>query len=339
MTSNVYTLEYIWIGGLNELRSKTRIYHGIINNINDIPEWNYDGSSTAQVVINNLDTEIIIRPVKYIIDPLRLTNNSFLVLCETFQSSDKPIFNNFRYNANKIFNTDKSLSLEPWFGLEQEYFMVDIINNLWSHDYDLHKGQLYCGIGNKQPLERTIVEEHLQACLYSGLQISGINAEVARYQWEFQIGPSIGIDAADQLWLARYILERIAEKYGIFINYKPKILKEINGSGCHTNFSTILTRSDNDSGLDYIYKYIDKLAQKQSEHIAVYGDGNKERLTGLHETASIEHFTYGIGTRNTSVRIPNQVVKDKKGYFEDRRPAANMDPYLVTSIIFQTCCL
>lgn len=331
-------LEYIWIDGNGKLRSKTKVNVGPIHDLNSIPIWNYDGSSTAQALNDGSDTEITLVPVKYILDPFRRSANStnttnYLVLCSTYKTDGTPALNNNRDQAVKIF--DCKLDLEPWFGLEQEYFMIDVIGNQWPAITTQTKW--YCGIGQKQPLERIIVEEHLEHCVYSGLNISGTNAEVAPYQWEYQIGPCVGIDSADQHILSRYILERIAEKFGITIDYRPKIVKEINGSGCHTNFSTSETRTSN--GLETIYKYIDKLAQEHSTHIAVYGEGNDARLTGHHETASIDKFSYGVGTRNTSIRIPNQVVKDGCGYFEDRRPAANIDPYLVTSIIFKTCCL
>ena len=339
----VCLLEYIWIGGLGELRSKTKVINDNIDDLQSIPVWNFDGSSTAQALNNGTDTEITLIPVKAIPDPFRrnLNNTNWLVLCSTYKTDGTPAINNNRDIAKQIF--DCKLDLEPWFGLEQEYFMINTIRDLWPDITT--QTQWYCGIGNKQPLERMIVEEHLEHCLYARLKISGVNAEVAPYQWEYQVGPCVGIDSGDQHMLSRYILERVAEKYGITISYKPKIVQEINGSGCHTNFSTTETRTLNanantiTSGLKTIYNYIDKLAKVHSSHIEVYGEGNDARLTGHHETASIDNFSYGVGTRNTSIRIPNQVVKDGYGYLEDRRPAANIDPYLATSIIAKTCCL
>ncbi len=330
-------LEYIWIGGSGELRSKTKVLEiETINGLEYVPVWNYDGSSTGQALNDGSDTEITLKPIKIVPDPFRrrLCSYNYLVLCSTYKTNGTPALNNNRDDAEKIFN--RNLSLKPWYGLEQEYFMIDKLKHEWP--YIRTQTDWYCGIGKKQPLERIIAEEHLEHCLYAGLNISGLNAEVAPYQWEYQIGPCEGIDAGDQHILSRFILEKIAEKYGIEISYKPKLSEEINGSGCHTNFSTEETRNV-DSGLNSIYKYIDKLALNHSSHIAVYGEGNEARLTGHHETASINKFSFGVGTRNTSIRIPNQVFKDKCGYFEDRRPAANIDPYLVTSKIFHTCCL
>jgi glutamine synthetase len=318
--------EYIWIGGKGEIRSKTRVIEN--SGFNKFPEWNYDASSTGQSESHG-NTEGILKPIAYYKNPLRKINNydNYLVLCETYDIEDNPLKTNNRYEALKVFNSKPEE--EPWYGLEQEYFIGNIFNieNVFHH---------YCGVG-RDKIEREIAEKHMVICLEAGLTISGINAEVATEQWEFQIGPCRGIEAADQLIIARYLLERIVEQYGVKICYDPKPSKEANGSGCHTNFSTKTMRQEN--GIEEIYKAIEKLEKKHDEHIKVYGEGNELRLTGEHETASYKTFSWGKGTRNTSIRIPSQVVKDKCGYFEDRRPASNMDPYLVTSIIFKTCCL
>jgi len=323
--------EYIWIGGNGELRSKTRVLHDINYGNHEIPDWNFDGSSTEQAPSDG-NTEVIIKPCAVYKDPFRVIDNyrSFLILCETYDNADQPLPTNHRNSANKIFKKIGD-DVECWFGLEQEYF-IKFNNKLFS---TVNNGTHYCGFTNK--LEKTIVEQHLQACILTGLQISGINAEVATGQWEFQIGPSQGIDAADELVIARYLLERIAEKYDATIDYSPKPYQYANGSGCHINFSTEKMR--NEGGLKEILYCMKKLEEKHDEHIAVYGKDNHLRLTGLHETSSMNNFTWGVGTRNTSVRIPNLTKKNDCGYFEDRRPAANIDPYLATSIIAETCCL
>jgi glutamine synthetase len=308
--------EYIWIGGNGELRSKTRVLPSITH-IVDIPNWNYDGSSTNQASTENSEVDLI--PVRLYKNPLM---QGWLVLCETYVNN-QPHPTNHRHAAELMFTPSE----ESWFGLEQEYFMV---NPEW-----VERPSTYCGIGHKYPVERRIAEEHLQACLYAGLTVSGLNAEVAQCQWEFQIGPCVGIDASDQLYIARFLLERIAESYGVTISYHPKPREDVNGSGCHTNFSTRTMREPD--GLTTIYKCMEKLEQKHKEHMLVYGKDNEERLTGFHETASYENFSYGVGTRNTSIRIGNQTVREAKGYFEDRRPAANMDPYLVTAKLYDTC--
>jgi len=323
--------EYIWIGGNGEIRSKTKVIPGFfsINNVDCFPEWNYDGSSTNQANSNG-NTEVILKPRDYYKDPLTQFKNisSYIVLCDTYINGDKPHPTNFRYNAAKVFELGNEE--EPWFGLEQEYFMSGI-----SSSKSLKEGEHYCG-NIENYIERQIAKRHLEVCLEAGLTISGINSEVSRFQWEFQIGPVLGIQAADQLIVARYLLEKVAEQYNVSIIYHPKPNPNINGSGCHINFSTFATRNDN--GIDTINSYINLLEKKHSEHIEEYGDFNYLRLTGKHETSSYNDFSWGVGTRNTSVRIPNQVANEKCGYFEDRRPASNIDPYRATSIIFKTCC-
>lgn len=326
-------LEYIWIGGHNEIRSKTRVINNFLfPNVEHIPEWNYDGSSTWQAD-SNYDTEIILKPCAVFKDPFRNLNDiaCYLVLCETYNSKGEPLPSNNRNKAAILFNNH--CEEEPWFGLEQEYFIF--FKNKTTNDTSIENGYNYCGIANNS-LERNIVEEHLKMCLSIDLKISGINAEVSKGQWEFQIGPCEGIQAGDHIIIARYILERITEKYNAIISYYPKPFPEMNGSGCHINFSTDKTRNIN--GIEYINKYIEKLKKNHNNVIEVYGEDNKYRLTGLHETSSINNFSFGIGTRNTSIRIPNQTNNNKCGYFEDRRPASNIDPYLATSTLFYVCC-
>ena len=332
--------EYIWIGGKGEIRSKTRVFKNsnipLSSDVPDwfsidhVPIWNYDGSSTWQAD-SNKNTEVILKPCNIFKDPLRTIQNAncFLVLCDTYNEKDEPLETNTRIIAKKIF--DEKPDEEPWFGLEQEYFIIGLKDSPNS----LKEGYHYCG--NSTKYEKIIVEEHLNACIRAGLTISGINAEVVEKQWEYQIGPCCGIKSGDQMIIARYLLNKIAEKYEATIEYEPKPYVDVNGSGCHINFSTVKMRLS--GGLEEIKNCMSKLERTHEDHLKVYGENNQKRLTGIHETSSYDKFSWGIGTRNTSVRIPNQTEKEGCGYFEDRRPASNVDPYLSTSIIFKTCCL
>jgi len=324
-----FIVEYIWIGGKGELRSKTRVLEMTCEpTVDSLPIWNYDGSSTEQVVQGSLNTEVVIKPRVVVINPL--SSGTFLALCDTYNiDCVTPIATNTRFAAAEIFQN--KTENEPWFGLEQEYFM-------WKEEWPslTDQGRYYCGTSLSN-VERKIADEHLAACLAAGIKISGINAEVAPYQWEFQVGPCVGIESGDHMYLARFLLERIAEKYDVRISYDPKPSQHLNGSGCHTNFSTKTIREP--GGLEEIYKCMERLAKTHPQHLECYGKGNRARLTGLHETGSYDRFSFGVGTRNTSIRIPNQTFADKCGYFEDRRPAANMDPYVVTSAIYKTCCI
>jgi len=343
--------EYIWIGGDGELRSKARTLDSKYNNNGDdniklhdfLPEWNYDGSSTKQA--SGRDSEVLIKPQAIYKCPFRRGNN-ILVMCDIYDPNGKPLNDNNRFWAKDIFN--KKLEEIPWFGIEQEFFMF---NNTTEKPIGFPvngnpnpQGQYYCSVGSQNAFCRELIDMHYEYCLYAGLTISGINAEVAPGQWEYQIGPVEGISAGDQLYIARYILQRVSEKFNISINIEPKpILGDWNGSGCHTNYSTELMRHgnllENKSGLDYINEAIEKLSLKHDEHMAVYGSGNELRMTGKHETAQFDKFSSGIANRGASIRIPNTTIDNNCGYLEDRRPSSNMDPYLVTAMLFKTTVL
>jgi len=337
----VFLAEYIWIGGNNELRSKCRVMNecdSVYDKDSVYPDWNYDGSSSGQAIRS--DSEVIIKPRAVFNCPFRRGNNR-MVLCDTYLPNGEPHITNHRAGAVEIF--DRKTEEEPWFGLEQEYFLVDLkTGKPLGCEYSIpEQGPFYCGVGGGNALGRDVVEDHLEKCLYAGLRISGINAEVAPGQWEFQIGPSLGIEAGDHLWVARYILNRVCEKYGVRLDLTPKLIKEINGSGCHANFSTKCMREGTaeKTGLELIDDAIMKLSKKHLEHMMIYGEGNRERMTGHHETASYDEFSFGRANRGKSVRIGNDTIKNNRGYFEDRRPSSNCDPYLVTAKIFETCCL
>ena len=331
--------EYVWIDGQGNLRSKSRVFDEC--DIDSLPKWNFDGSSTGQA--ESHDSEIILKPCKVFRDPLKDNlprgYKAYLVLCECEDKNGAAVSSNARRNANIIF--DKFQEHHPWFGLEQEYVLYKnetgrIVG--WPDKNNPEpQGKYYCAIGADRCFLRDMVEEHYIKCLIAGIKICGINAEVLPGQWEFQIGPCEGIGAADDLWMARYILQRIGEKYNIRVSFDSKpVSGNWNGSGCHTNYSTQKTRSTL-NGFTEIMSIIDKLKLKHKEHLLVYGD-NTERLSGTHETSKLETFTFGIGDRTASVRIPSSVKNDGCGYIEDRRPAGNCDPYLVTSIIVETTC-
>jgi len=334
-------VEYVWIGGNNNPRGKTKVMDKAVNSVSDLSEWNYDGSSTNQAA--GEDSEVIIKPCALFNDPFRRGNHK-IVLCDTYRPDGTPVENNHRQWAKKLF--DQGLNEEPWYGLEQEYFLMDHNTNnplgFPQNGFPNEQGQYYCSAGAQNAFGRQVAEEHLEACVYAGIKISGVNAEVAPGQWEFQIGPCIGIEEGDHLWMARYLLNRVAEKHNVVVDLEPKPVKgDWNGSGCHANYSTKNMRdgTDSKSGLEYIDEAIEKLSHKHMEHMEVYGSGNEERMTGAHETASYDKFTHGVANRGASIRRGNQTVKDGKGYFEDRRPSSNCDPYLVTGKIFETTIL
>ena len=340
---NVVILEYIWLDSKNNFRSKTKITTcQEPTNPDNLPIWNYDGSSTGQA--SGTDSEVFLKPVAVFKDPFRMNNDyknqAYLVWCDMMDKNKNYLKNSKRIFAQKIF--EKFECEEPWFGLEQEYFIIDPKTNLplgfSPNSNPESQGKYYCGVGADKALGRNIPEKHMIHCLYAGIKICGINAEVAPAQWEYQIGPCVGIEASDHLWVSRYILDRLAESYGYNISYHPKHLgtdADWNGSGCHTNFSTKSMREEN--GIEHIYTAIKRLSVIHSLHMNYYGEHNEMRMSGKHETSSFNKFTFGRANRGASVRIPNVVLDESRGYFEDRRPASNCDPYLVTGLIMQTC--
>ncbi|XP_062268819.1 glutamine synthetase-like [Platichthys flesus] len=332
---------YIWIDGRGEdVRAKTRTLDTEPKGLEEIPEWNFDGSSTYQSEGSNSD--MYLRPVCMFRDPFNLDPNK-LVLCEVFKYNRLPAETNYRNSCAKVMQKVKKHCI--WFGMEQEYTLLGVDGHPFSwpaQGYPLPQGPYYCGVGANNAYGRDIVECHYKACLYAGVNIYGTNAEVMPSQWEFQVGPCEGIAMGDHLWVARYLLHRVCEDFGVVATLDPKPMKgPWNGAGCHTNVSTKEMREE--GGLEYIEKAIANLEKRHKEHIAVYdprgGKDNMRRLTGLHETSNIEHFSAGVANRGASIRIPRQVGQEKKGYFEDRRPASNCDPYVVTKAITCTCLL
>ena len=329
--------ENIWMDGNKppqKLRSKTKVLDNVISSIQDLPSWGFDGSSTNQAV--GSDSDCMLKPVYKIPDPIRGGSN-LLVMCEVMNPDGTPHISNTR--SHLAYISEKFSDKEAWFGIEQEYTLFEGRNPLgWPEGgYPAPQGPFYCGVGADEVFGRDIVEEHLELCLNSGLHISGINAEVMPGQWEYQIGPLGPLESADQIWLSRWILYRISEDYGISATLHPKPVKgDWNGAGAHTNYSTKEMRAN--GGIKEIEVACKKLEKNHDKHIAVYGSHNEERLTGLHETCSINEFRYGVSDRGASIRIPMQTSNNGYGYLEDRRPAANMDPYKVCAIIIETTC-
>ncbi len=329
--------EYIWMDGhrpTSKLRSKTKIIKGPITDLSQIPHWGFDGSSTMQAEGGASDCMLI--PVRFIMDPIHGGDN-IAIMCEVLNADGSIHKTNTRARLRDV--AEKFKDHEPWFGIEQEYTFFKGRSPLGWPDggYPAPQGPFYCGVGADEVFGRPIVEEHMDLCIRAGLEISGVNAEVMPGQWEFQIGPLGALEAADETWLARWLLYRLGEDFGVSATVHPKpVSGDWNGAGAHTNFSTKEMRED--GGYKHIEEACKKLGEKHDEHIAVYGAHNDERLTGLHETCSIHEFRYGVSDRSASVRIPMATAKEGKGYLEDRRPAANMDPYKVCAIMIETIC-
>ena len=329
---NKSKLEYIWLDGYTptqELRSKTKIVKDFDGKLESCPMWSFDGSSTLQAEGNSSDC--LLKPVAIYPDPDRI--NGWLVMTEVMNPDGSPHVSNHRAEIDDDDN-------DFWFGFEQEYFLMDTETDLPlgfpRGGFPGPQGQYYCSVGGRYTWGRDFVEEHLDICLEAGLNVEGINQEVAPGQWEFQVFAKGAKQAGDQIWVARYLLNRVTEKYGYYIELHPKpIHGDWNGSGMHANFSNTTLRT---AGSKDVYEKIcEAFRPVAEEHIKVYGAYNDQRLTGLHETQSINEFSYGVSDRGASIRIPIATVESGwKGWFEDRRPASNANPYEVAARIIKT---
>jgi glutamine synthetase len=344
-------VEYVWLGGditdpddpnQKLLHSKVKVFHHSeedkekIASLNPeaLPVWTFDGSSTGQA--EGKTSDCFLKPVRVTHNP---SGNGLIALCEVFVAKDD-VFVPHPTNTRAQLRTAVSnggVELEPLFGFEQEYTLFQEGKPLgWPETGEPEpQGPYYCSVGADRTFGRNLVNSHMLACIDVGLPISGINAEVMPGQWEYQIGPVDPVTAADCVWIARYLLDRMGEHVNTTISLDPKpVSGDWNGAGMHTNFSTKQTREED--GISYLKKLCEGLSTRIDEHISVYGKGIENRLTGKHETCSLQEFRYGVGDRTASIRIPLHVAVQKSGYLEDRRPCANADPYEVARVIVES---
>lgn len=319
------TVEYIWLDGaldMPQLRAKTRAFSRA-HALPELPEWSFDGGSTGQGCLE--DSDRTLKPVRLYKNPFK--EDGYLALCEVMDPSGTP------HPTNTRARMEEAMRKDVWFGFEQEYTLSDPMGQPLVPE-DIVQGEFYCGVGAGKVIGRLVSEEHLENCCKAGINLFGTNAEVMISQWEYQTNPAEALRACDDLWMSRYILERGTEKFNMRISYHPKIYPNLNGAGCHVNISTEETRGED--GVKVMQKIMPKFKKAHAEHMKVYGVGNESRLTGEHETSNFDKFTWGVADRSASVRIPANVQSAGGGYFEDRRPAATCDPYLVTARILKT---
>jgi len=346
--------DYLWLSpnqdGTQTFRNKKKVIEVFQSEsgefIPNLKPWAFDGSSTNQA--DGGDSDCLLSPCHYVLDPFCKNAPGFIVFCEVYDGDGNPHPTNYRHQLRTILDSGAE-ALETHWGFEQEYVLHEEGRILgWPEEGEPGpQGPYYCGAGATNVAGREIVDEHLEACVNAGLMIFGMNAEVMLGQWEFQIGyrgfssltdveEANALVVSDQLWIARYLLERIAEQYGVSVDWSPKPRTgDWNGSGCHANFSTAATR-DKEIGRESINEICKVLEASHMEHMAVYGIGNEERLTGFHETCNYTEFKVGPADRGASIRIPRGTETVGYGYIEDRRPASNCNPYQVTAKILTT---
>ncbi|MBC8348467.1 MAG: glutamine synthetase beta-grasp domain-containing protein [Verrucomicrobia bacterium] len=329
-----HKLEYIWLDGYKptqSLRSKTMVVDDFSGKLEDAKQWSFDGSSTEQASGDNSDC--LLQPVSVFPDPDRFGGNGWLVMTEVLNADGTP----HESNGRATIEEDDD---DFWFGYEQEYTLIDPDTNLPlgfpENGFPGPQGPYYTSVGAANTFGRDLVDEHLHLCIEAGINIEGINAEVMMGQWEYQIFAKGAGQAGDEVWVARYLLERAAEKCGIVIDLHPKPIKgDWNGSGMHCNFSNGVMRDQ--GGEDVMTKICEHFGRNIDRHVSVYGAENAQRLTGLHETQAIDKFSYGVSDRGASIRIPVATIQDGwKGRLEDRRPASNGDPYRISAVVIKT---
>ncbi|MBF13720.1 MAG: glutamine synthetase [Legionellales bacterium] len=341
---------YIWIDGTipyAKLRSKVKVLSLPESDVklSDLPLWGFDGSSTNQAPTHQSD--LVLKPVCIKPNPLE-DYGSYLALCEVLDTDHKPVATNHRAKLIELMEQVSS-DFDPYVGMEQEYtlFKKDKTPLGWpEHGNPEPQGPYYCGVGTDEVFARDLVEDHTDACIMAGIKICGTNAEVMPGQWEYQVGyrdidgeSADPLTISDEIWLSRWLLYRITEDYNVIVSLDAKPIKgDWNGAGMHTNFSTKQTRNPS-TGMAAIKKAVTALESNHKAHIDNYGYGLEDRLTGDHETCSIDDFRSGVGDRGSSIRIPLHVSEAGYGYFEDRRPAANANPYEVCIKLIETVCL
>lgn len=335
-------LEYIWLDGYYpepNLRSKVKVVNAPTHEVNgkivhgvgldDCPMWGFDGSSTRQA--EGHFSDCLLKPVRLYPNPMNKGMlDSYLVLCEVLNPDGTPHDTNTRH---LIGEEEEGL----WFGFEQEYTIMKDGKPLGFpvNGFPEPQGKYYCGVGNGQVHGREFVEQHMENCIMAGIDITGTNAEVMLGQWEYQVFGKGKLKASDDLWISRYVLNQMSEDYGFKIEFHPKpVIGDWNGSGLHCNFSN--DRMRNEGGKNYFDAIFKTFEGRHLEHIKCYGSSNEMRLTGLHETQSIDKFSWGVSDRGASIRVPLSTSEEWKGYVEDRRPASNADPYRITYVIAES---
>ena len=328
-------LEYVWLDGYTpepNLRSKVKVIEIEdldLFDVNDCPEWSFDGSSTKQA--EGHFSDCILKPVRVYKNYLNKGYfQSFYVLCEVMNPDGTPHASNTR---SSVGEEDSDI----WFGFEQEYTIMKDGRPLGfpKDGYPAPQGEYYCGVGNGKVDGREFVDNHMEMCLMAGIDITGTNAEVLLGQWEYQVFSKGKLKAGDDLWMSRYILQQLSEEQGFTIEFHPKpVMGDWNGSGLHCNFSNGMMRDV--GGSDYFMILFERLRDRHELHIENYGSDNNLRLTGRHETQSIDKFSWGVSDRGSSIRVPLATAENWKGYVEDRRPASNGDPYKIVKVISES---
>ncbi|XP_037506277.1 glutamine synthetase-like [Rhipicephalus sanguineus] len=336
---------YVFVDAtLENVRSKMRVLSYEPLSPEECPKSTFCGKGTGQWPDADVNSELYLVPVALFRDPF-LKGRNKLVLCEVLNSDDQPNETNTRRPCKMAMEAAKDE--EPWFGIEQEYVLLER-NGLpigWPSQRHALKGtqEYFCAVGAENIAGRQVADAHVKACSYAGVKLYGSNGEAVISQWEYQIGPLPGVEAGDHLWISRYILQRVAEDFDVVVSFEPRPFKssEVPGGAGHINFSTKSSRGE--GGLDWINKAITKLELNHELHLAAYDPrkekSNEERLKGNLLATPQREFSAGVASKTVCVRVPRQTQVAGRGFLEDRRPGANVEPYRAMQALVQTLCL
>jgi glutamine synthetase len=311
---------YIWTDAAGQFRSKVRWMEG------EPTDWSYDGSSTGQATMES--SEVVLKPVMVYM-PKAGSDLYNYVLCALRSHAGGTVVGDV---FEPLSAEKRAVLKDVRVAFEQEFFVFDGVQPYkmgdWTH---VEQGPFYCSVGVAgngfiEPLVREVFERAVTI----GIGATGYNLEVAPAQGEIQVdGPAF--KAACDLVMLRYLLWDTLGRHGLQPNFEPKPLgPHRNGSGLHTNISTDKTMSS--GGFDIVKRLMSDLSDAHVAWMPLLGEGNAARLTGLHETSTMDSFSWAVGSRGSSVRIPYSTARDGFGYFEDRRPAANANPFQILAL-------
>ena len=317
-------VEYIWLDSTNALRSKIRTLPDTA--VSSFLKYTWD-----------FDEQTLI-PLRIYKSPAHFSSHAYyFLLCESVSQEET--------HRSILTGTLQTMpkKLSPTIGFEQEYFLFETKTGtvIDAHHVWIKPGTTFCGQSKYSIDVHKLMRTHAEWCLEASIMFAGYNLEEAPGQYKFKIGPRIGnaselgglpikgesciLKVCDDLIMARFLLHKVCELYALMPVFEPKPFVEENGSGCHTDFAVSFIRNADkkEKSKKRLEKFIEilKFGHTQVMEDELYGVGNKKRLCGKHGAIDYKHFT-------GSIRI-----KTGNEYIQDKRPAANCNPYIVANYL------
>ncbi|GAX81512.1 hypothetical protein CEUSTIGMA_g8940.t1 [Chlamydomonas eustigma] len=347
---NKILVEYVWLGSSgSDLRSKSRVFDTRPSSVDDVPMIAVDGGSYDQ---HPEGQEVFLKPRKLFRDPFR-AGDHLLVLCDSFKTNVNSSLRNQNSsctlepsNSNSRAPCEETLNQAsahlPIFAAEQEYCIlasstVPSSTPAWPYAHLPDPCKPYMsvpGLSEANKLKtyasgRHLAERHLQACLHAGIKITETSQRTspAARLWSYKLGPLLGVDLADQLWMSRFILLRLSEEEGLSVSFDPTAVGGA-GARCNMKYSTSETRNPG-GGLSCIQLHLELLESAHLLHLLAYSKGCvSSRSLG---------FEVGVGgSKEPTLVVPSKTLILKAGHYVDQRPPSNVDPYLAIMVLVST---